>query len=333
MTRLVRRSIVVALALSGFVAFGGGLSASAHAYVRAGWWSRTNQGSVDLSTASPSPPPAGGLAVGATPEGTIAMSAVRFTVAADEANARLTLPVDPSSTNADAEGVAIVACRSGSSWSAGDAQAWDTAPPAACSASSGGGSVLGHRSQDGAAWSFELGALTVDGAIDIVLVPATSSGAPPVAPYQVNFGVPTADALTTSSATSGDTPSSSYSQPPGPEMHVTGDGVAAPEHEPAAVETPDLVAAGEPSAPELRADAGPLTPSVPGVGLRTPPLPTVPRAPSPTPSWVRLLAVLLTVVACGALYDGLRPEPESGEPEMRGVGDLVAPRSGPPPAL
>jgi hypothetical protein len=324
-TRAVRRAIVLAGLVIG--AFEAAMPAvDAHELVRTAWWSRSNQGDLDLSAVSPSPPPEGGVAVGATPEGAIATAAVRFTLEPGETAPVLTLPVDTTSTNSDAAGVVLLACQSGAAWSAGGGQAWDTAPPAVCAADDGGGSVVGERSTDGASWSFALGPLQLGSEIDVVLVPATTDDAPPVAPYQINFVAPSSDALTTQAASeSAALPAVGGTDAPG---------LPAVSTQPSAsVAMPAMTApASMPFVPALPESAQQLTPTAPAVRLGAISAPVVDAVAGETAWWVRLLAIFLTLAACAALFVELRAG-DDDQPEERGIGGLVALRSGPPPTL
>ena len=149
----------------------------AHGY----WWR------LPLGAASPAPD--GGLWVAADPTGPQAVSALRFRAPEGEEPASLVLDVDGS----DGMTPAIVACPAASAWEPADgAGAWDDAPEADCEA----GQADGVPDEEAGTWTFPLGALAVDRAVDVVLVPAEGSGT-----FSVTFAPPDDGTVVTSDAT------------------------------------------------------------------------------------------------------------------------------------
>lgn len=319
------------LLLSVGLALGSGLTfasaASGPGEARTAWWSRLHQGGIDLSAAS-RPPSPGGLAVAATPEGATAIGGFHVELEVGDVSPVLTLAVEPSSTNAGAAGVVILACLAGAGWSAGDAQSWDAAPPAACLPETGGASIAGQRNADGTAYTFPLGALQLGTVVDVIFVPASAAGAA-VVPFQVNFAPPGPDALTISRGSTPAIPVATLlpAPPAGPverSQTVASGGLPptiAPTRQPApATFTPALPVANQQ-----------LTATAPVVQLAsTPELPTV-LAPD-APWWIRALGVLQAMAAVGLAVVAVRRQP-GDDGSARGLGPFRSDRQGTVPAL
>lgn len=177
-----------------------GSAPSQAAEVTSGWWWKLN---VGASTAFPTPvpnqplpatPPApptpptadGGLLVGATPDGALAIAAVRST----EAATSITLKV---AANGDAAGALahLLACATTSPWMTAAGGRWDDKPIVACDLANGGGSVAGIRSEDGASWTFPVAPLATEAGSDVVIVPIADSQTGLLAPFQITFVAPT----------------------------------------------------------------------------------------------------------------------------------------------
>lgn len=311
----MRRAMAVLLAASASVLALAGV-ATGQDFVRAAWWSRLHQGGVNASAASPSPPPPGGLAVGATPAGATAVAAVHFALGEGETNPILTLVVDPSSS--DAAGAVILACLAGAGWSAGSGQEWGTAPPAACDAAHGGASVAGQRSRDGRSWTFPLAAMQLGRVIDVLLVPAATPGTTPP-PFQINFAPPTSSSLAVASGASSPSPA-----PFAPAPFTAASPVVAPPP------IPNSFSTFEPVLPESGQQ---LTATAPILQAASPPRIRTVRDRH-TPGWVRLLGALQALVAIGAGWFLIRhPDDEHEGADVRGLGAFVAVRTGEVPAL
>ncbi len=205
MTRSRRALLAVGLALTltGLGLFIGAPRGNA-AGVEFGWWWKGNPGQqvpvpggvpvpaqnfpADPPSAPEPPNAAGGLMVGALPDGAFAVAAVRAPLNATS----LTLTVAP---NGDAGGQVahLLACAATSPWNPIAAGRWDDKPIVACDLVNGGGSVAGIRSEDGTTWTFPVAPLASDGAVDVVIVPAADPTVPAGAaePFQLVFQPPT----------------------------------------------------------------------------------------------------------------------------------------------
>ncbi|MDQ1423996.1 MAG: hypothetical protein QOD72_1494, partial [Acidimicrobiaceae bacterium] len=88
--------------------------------------------------------------------------------------------------------VALLACRTGSAWSAADAGAWSAAPKVDTSAC-----VNGQKAADGQSWLFPAGTLQLDTVLDIAIVPGLDPTTKTPTPFAITFAEPTNDAVTT----------------------------------------------------------------------------------------------------------------------------------------
>jgi hypothetical protein len=166
-----------------------------------GWWWR-----VASLSGLPSPPwvPEDGLAVARDVEGDSAIAAVRYEVGDDVSMATLTLEV---ASEQGGQTAAIRACPARARWRGADAGDWEHRPGADCEA----GEALGERDEEGETWTFDVGMLIDEGALNVILLPAaeaeTPEAAPPAAagpssaedgegpPFQVAFEPPSDDSL------------------------------------------------------------------------------------------------------------------------------------------
>lgn len=158
------------------------------------WW----QGQPDGAPALPTPPtnPAGDLWVSSTTvSGTIALSAVRFTVGADDHQPVVKIAIDSltalPSTIPIGTGAAVVACAATSPWKApakGTYGALSAAPKYDCAK----GQVLGLTSVDGTALIFDLGQFVTDTnkTVSVVLAPAQIPLAVQGAPVTLPVALP-----------------------------------------------------------------------------------------------------------------------------------------------
>jgi hypothetical protein len=294
-----------------------------------GWWWRAETGLLG----APVPPPGvpeDGLAVETTPDGPSAISALRYTLAADEAQPALLLTV------VDQQGdVAIQACTATQAWKPTHGGSWDQRPTYDC-----GTAVDGEPSQDGQRWRWELDPLLRKDRLDIVLVPAPGLG-------RVTFAEPDDAALQTRSEDSGDR---SFEAPP-VASDPAGSGTTSPGEDSSAA------AAGGPSGTDATAftpqDAGGTAAAAqpPAVtpGMPEQPLAAAPAQPGAAGSTappaaagsdqsrtvgaiVAALAVLLGLTlwrrdaAAGAAT-------EAATQQVRGLGRFARPRVGVPRAI
>ena len=217
MLRLVAAFLLVAG--SALVAFGA--PAGAGDLADSGWW-YVRPG----VTGQPPTVPAGGLYVAGAPDGAIAIAAVRYTLAEDETEPKLTLQVAAPGASDEGEGgeepappapvpvpggapvpapggapappaeaaPVILACQAGAGWSGVEAGSADAAPPPAC----GAGSVAGTPSPDGLSWTWDLAKLQIKTTIDVILVAGKVKELPEGAngsTFQLAFAKPTAESL------------------------------------------------------------------------------------------------------------------------------------------
>ncbi|MEY2471015.1 MAG: hypothetical protein QOK28_344 [Actinomycetota bacterium] len=157
------------------------------------WW--IGQPKVGPALPPPQQVPANGLWVSSTPAGTVAVSAVRFAVGANDRQPILDLPVEmvttlPAEVPADFA-VHIVACPAASNWqppAKGTFGALSAAPKADC----GKGQVLGALSLDGKTMVFELGQFVTETnkVLSVVLTPTNVAAPIPAAPVPLPIPIP-----------------------------------------------------------------------------------------------------------------------------------------------
>ncbi|HVT77604.1 MAG TPA: hypothetical protein VHD87_11295 [Acidimicrobiales bacterium] len=144
----------------------------------------------------PAQVPAGGLWVSSTAAGTVALSALRFTVGEQDRQPIVTLPVNTSTTPPAALpislGTPILACQATGNWAPpakGTFGSLASAPKYDCSK----GQVLGSPSVDGKTMVFELGQFVTDTnrTVSVVLVPGTVVPPLPASPVALPFSIPT----------------------------------------------------------------------------------------------------------------------------------------------
>ncbi|MEY2455948.1 MAG: hypothetical protein QOK06_1042 [Acidimicrobiaceae bacterium] len=187
---------------------------------KTGWWWQAQAG---LPVAAPPPPNvhAGQLYIQSAPSDSrgAAFAAVRYTLAPNRTVQALTL----KTANDPGIPAALLACRTGSAWSAAEAGAWSAAPKVDTSAC-----VNGQKAVDGQSWVFPAGTLQLDTVLDIAIVPGLDATTKTPTPFAITFAEPTNDAVTTievtppsispsrptDSATLGAAPSAHPSPPP-----------------------------------------------------------------------------------------------------------------------
>ena len=319
-----RNKLLGVLLAFGLATHGWTAPAGAASLQTAGWWWRAQTGAFGL----PPPPhvPENGLAVGNGADGPTAISALRFTLDADEINPVLELVV---AENLSGDGVALVACPATSQWFGTQAGNWAERPEAACPP----GAAEGVASPDATSWTFELGRLHADAPVDVVILPAEAS-----APFEVSFEPPGPNSLRTTRATA----SSDPEPPPSPSYEsfippsATFDG---------GVDTGRPLA---PLAPEGPSGAGPTRPTERREFVNV----AAPRQPGPAGDGgdPRLLALVILFGAFAAAVTlGREPlptprllgpmatrlsGPDMNEPsESRGIGRFRRARRGAAPTL
>lgn len=211
---MIRRLLSALLVFSGLVVLFVVPSAGAADVVATGWWSRT--ATTDPLKESPQPLPfprpttpdtapvgatvgADQLLVEGTPEGAVAMAAIRWELADGESSPSLTLPVGPGSTVNP--GAVILACRAGATWTPPESAPgrWEAKP-----LTDGQSCINGIVADDVSTVSFGLQPLVRKQVLDIVLVPGRLADVPELPAGQVDgsafrwvFDRPTTEALNT----------------------------------------------------------------------------------------------------------------------------------------
>jgi hypothetical protein len=162
--------------------------------VSSGYWWEAESGVA----AAPAPPnvPDGGLYVASSPSGPTAVSAVTFTLAADEGNPQLVLKVHSLDKG---DTFAVDAYPTTSTWKAGSAQPWSNRPVPAAKAAP----VHGVVSADATTVTFALTDVTPGSSADIVIVPgapapvAAGAPVPPAPTFDASFEPVTATSVLT----------------------------------------------------------------------------------------------------------------------------------------
>lgn len=159
-------------------------SAGAGTVAQQGWWHR-----LPVVIGAPA---VDQLLVEGTPDEAMAIAAVRFTLADGEVAETLILPVAEQQLQ---PGATIIACSTATDWEAVEGGGWEARPMPSCESA-----VEGVLADDGASWSFEIGALQDGTQMDVVLLPA------PNVTMRVVFEPVTGGALGTQAGDGGSTP-------------------------------------------------------------------------------------------------------------------------------
>lgn len=231
-------------------------AAYAESPVRVAWWNMVSASGV----VAPAPAtPSGGIHVAAAPGQVLAYGALLYPLPAHASLGSLTLSIAGSQGT-----VQLTACPTkGTSWSAGDDQAGDSAPAYDCSAMHVSGAVAG----DGKSVVFALTALPA-GALSVAIVPDLTSSAGVNQPFSVDLDKPGPSSLNVVADTS--TPAA----PPAP--------TATTPNAPAAAPAKPSIAAGRPLAlPKLPPSAS-TTQAAPAVTGAAPQIAS--GAPSTAPA-------------------------------------------------
>ncbi|HVV35789.1 MAG TPA: hypothetical protein VHC63_04240 [Acidimicrobiales bacterium] len=157
------------------------------------WW--IGQPRVAPPLPPPAQVPAGGLWVSSTTAGTVALSALRFTVGDSDRQPIVTIPVQTSTTPPAALpvslGLTVVACQATGDWAPpgqGTFGALANAPKYDCNK----GQVLGQMALDGKSMVFEFSQFVSDTnrTISVVLIPANVTAPIPASPVALPLPVP-----------------------------------------------------------------------------------------------------------------------------------------------
>ena len=181
MKHTVRIAVVAAMVVASGAVVSSRVPARAVQGLESGYWW---QGQPDGAPLPPPPNvPANGLWVSGSQENQVAIAAVRFQLRTDEASPVLTAKVNSQFPPKDASAASnvgqlvVLACPATAGWKPAQAGSWSTKPQFSCT-----GAVHGSLTGDGTAISFDLGAVAVDGKVDVALVPGTGAAALPAVP-------------------------------------------------------------------------------------------------------------------------------------------------------
>lgn len=224
MRDVVVASLTAAAATTAALSFIGTESAFAAAPVRVGWWSAAAANGVVV----PAPTaPSGGIRVQAGGGDTLAFGAVLFGQRLRAGTLRLTIATATGSP-------AVQACpASNDSWVDGDNQPMSSAPAYDCTVAK----FAGRVAADGKTVSFPVSPFgqTVDGQLDLVIVPAVDPASPVPMTFSVDLAAPDAHALLVTVPAPGPPPSRHTGGRPG---RGPGDGAGSlPQAEPTATIT------------------------------------------------------------------------------------------------
>ena len=314
----------------------GGPAVEAEAPEATAWWWRATPNATALPASPPTPVEPGGLYVAGEPTGPAGLSALRLTLADNQAASELVLVIDTDERTGvpKAQGdLKLIACPAARVWAPEEGGPIERAP--ACDpAGLAFGSVVGDKVR------FPVGGLVRNGALNIVIKPADG------AVFQVAFDKPGADAIqVTTYASEGDGG--------GPEGYqdFVGFDFGPAFDVPAAPSTPSLVG-------DLPVQAPPaaLAPTAPASGpSQTIPASSFPRARQAKEARTPQVVAAMVLVGLILVYLGLLQAPghmpqllgpfrrESVAPAVappvdvgelpRGIGRFARPRIGPAPKL
>ena len=139
-----------------------------------GWWWEAQVDQLPAPLPAPPNVSPGQIYVQGDPTGQSAYGAVRFTVDATHTATSLTLAVGDNGDQGGSSAV-VLACRTGSAWTAAEAGKWSAAPKvdtAAC--------VNGQRAADGTTWTFAVKTLQVGPTVDVAILPGVDPRPPDV---------------------------------------------------------------------------------------------------------------------------------------------------------
>lgn len=295
--------------------------------VDSGWWWRLQTGAV---TQLPPPPNVeeGMLQVQGDPTQAQAIAAISAALPDGHASPVLTLRVADGGDQGGAAAI-LLACNAGSAWTGEDAGRWDSAPVTDCSSS-----VTGIRSEDGATWTFPLGALQFEDRFNIILVPGQIEDAPEGAngsAFKLVFEEPTPADIETSE---GQVPAAAPPPvSPGPTFQESAP-VAAPADGGGFVAPPPNV-----PAPPLQGATPSLEPALQGSTYTAPEreastAPALPAVATPEPrTLARVFGALVLLAGLGSAFALRRTETLAGaaatedSPVIGGLGRFARERT------
>ena len=160
-----------------------------------GWWWEAQADQLPAPLPAPPNVAAGQIYVQGDPSGAhgSAYAAVRFTVDASHSATTLTLAVGDNGDQGGASAV-VLACRTGSAWTAAEAGKWSAAPHVDTSAC-----VNGQRATDGKSWVFAVKPLQVGSTVDVAIVPGVDPTTTSTSTFSLTFNAPSDDTLGTDS--------------------------------------------------------------------------------------------------------------------------------------
>lgn len=157
-----------------------------------GWWWQAQADQLPAPLPAPPNVAAGQLLVQGDPTGYSAFAAVRFTVDASHSATALTLAVGDNGDQGGSSAI-VLACRTGSAWTAAEAGKWSAAPHVDNTAC-----VNGQRATDGKSWTFAVKPLQVGTTVDVAIVPGVDPTTTKTSTFSLAFNAPGDDALATS---------------------------------------------------------------------------------------------------------------------------------------
>jgi hypothetical protein len=305
------------------------------------WWWQAESSSSPTRVPPPSVVSPGELYLNGAATGTTAFPAIRYLLTAPLVKPALTLHVAPkpcqpgqpttSACRGDTGGeyAALLACRTGSPWTAQEAGSWEEKPLI-----DGDHCTDGLRSADGWTWVFDLTSVAAGTLIDIAIVPGTGQTAP--LPVELVFTAPQAGDLSARGEGG-----SGASTPPTAGPQPTADPSARVQPRPGSAGSSRVPGSSPPPSirpiPALPPDAlvAPLTEQAAAVGAQpdesaAAALPVVDV--SKPAHWSPLLLLLLATIG-GIFFAWWRWSQPSRVATEDGLGRFVAPREGLPPTL
>lgn len=330
------RRLPIALTAVGLALASVPTAADAATLEQQGWWYRLRP--AGLPTEAPARPDVaeGELLVEGSPEGPVAISAVRFRIDEGETNPVLTVrTVDQAGVP---ETTVVLACAADVRWNPAEGGAWDNRPYPDCTTS-----VEGSPSDDGTTWSFPVAALASGSALDVVLLPGKLANGPDPVSGSTFRLVLAEPALTTTPALGG---GSGVPAPVGPSGPGTSSGSPAgstftsPASPTGPFTPPPAVS---PSVGSATAPAGATTATGAVDGDTATPAPA--RVPVPASSATdersRAIGFVILALAVAAAFaadrvPGLAGPAGGAGPDgerVGGLGRFARPRSEPPPRL
>ncbi len=155
-----------------------------------GWWWEAQADQLPAPVPAPPNVAAGQLYVQGDPTGKSAYdAAVRYTVDASHTATSLTLAVGDNGNQGGSSAV-VLACRTGSAWTAAEAGKWSAAPEGRhrrlCER---------QRSTDGKTWTFSVKTLQVGSTVDVAIIPGVDPTTTTTSTFALAFNAPADDSL------------------------------------------------------------------------------------------------------------------------------------------